>query len=226
MRFAISLCLPMAALMCGGCASIKSTQLFRSFSGKYSGHCVPCSSKGVPCKLKIETGMRVRIHETYFIDTKTGQTVTGQEPILEVATEPVFSDQLFLVHLPRPLAGTLDLWARGMGYQFKDGYLTSIGAAVDDTTLQDLTSVLGPNNLGGLLSRTDATTQVDTRVLEPNTRTGAIKEFSYANPEWHQEMNAWIQQFQPGCTQCGPGGLIESPLEHVPAMSTAPSNPL
>jgi len=217
------LLLPIAWLLFSGCTSIKTTQLFRSASGKFSGHCVSFGTKGVPCKLKVETGILVRINETYFVDPNTGMSVPSHNRIYDVATHPVYSDQVFMVHIPRPFAGTLDLWASQKGYQFKDGYLTSIGASMDDRTVEDLTSILGPNNLGGLLRRTDATTTVDKSSLEACVRTVAVREFSFANPNWHLEMNAWVNQFQPCHALCpspcldspclDPTGLVDQPTE-------------
>jgi hypothetical protein len=177
-----------AFLVAAGCTSIRSTQLFRATDSKFSAYCMPWGTKGVPCKLQVETGLRVEIKETYFIDVENGKEVSGDHRLYEVTKTPIFSDQVFLVHIPRPMAGTLDL-SGDKGYHFTNGYLTKIGASVDDTTIEDITTILGPNSLGGLL-KTGAT--ADPNALEAVTRTVAVREFSFADPCWHLDLNEWI----------------------------------
>ena len=184
-----------AFLFAGGCTSIRSTQLFRATDGKFSAYCMPWGTKGVPCKFQVETGLRVEIKETYFIDVTNGNEVSCDHRLYDVTKTPIFSDQVFMVHIPRPLAGTLDLNGADKGYHFSNGYLTKIGASVDDTTIEDITTILGPNNLGGFL-KTGAT--ADPKALEAATRTVAVREFSFADPCWYLDMNEWINQF-PRC---------------------------
>lgn len=188
-----------------GCASIKTRQLFRSADGLYSAHCSPRATRGVPCKFRIETGVRAEIVETFFVDPKSGQVITPQEQrIYSLKTTPIKTDQNFVVHIPRPLAGTLDLMGNSKGYHFtEEGYLKTIGAEIEDKTVDDITSVLGNNSLGGLLKRTSAgDPEISVNGLEAQTRVIALKEFSYGNCDWHTEMNDWINQFEHCLNQC------------------------
>lgn len=197
----------LAFLIASGCTSLRSTELFRASDGKFSAYCSSWGTKGVPCKFQVETGLRVEIKETYFIDAISGKEVTTEHRLYEVTKTPIFSDQVFMVHIPRPMAGTLDLSGE-KGYQFTNGYLTKIGETVDDTSIEDITTILGPNSLGGLL-KTGAT--ADPKALEPLTRTVAVREFTFADPCWHLEMNEWINRF-PKCdatcfSNCPANGL-------------------
>ena len=217
----VFLCL-FAFFISTGCTSVRSTQLFRSTDGKFSANCIPWGTKGVPCKLQVETGLRVEIKETYFIDVTNGKEVSGDHRLYEVTKTPVFSDQVFMVHIPRPMAGTLDLSGE-KGYRFTNGYLTKIGASVDDKTIEDITTILGPNSLGQFF-KTGAT--ADPAALEAVSRTVAVREFSFADPCWHLDMNEWINLF-PQCdarclSNCQPMANTEVP--HVSEGTTAELN--
>jgi len=211
------LCLTTVVMIAGffqGCASINTRQLFRSTDGLYSAHCLPRATRGVPCKFKIETGVRAEIIETFFVDPDGGQVITPPEQRLySLKTTAIKTDQNFVVHIPRPLAGTLDLMGSNKGYHFtEEGYLKTIGAEIEDKTVDDITSVLGNNSLGGLLKRTSAgDPEISVNGLEPQTRVIAMKEFSYGNPDWHIEMNDWINQFQHCLNQCSGGCFQNAP---------------
>ena len=62
-----------------GCTSIRTSQLFRTSDGKFASYSASKGTKGVPCKLKVETGVRAHIRETYFIkkDSKEAVTTNG-----------------------------------------------------------------------------------------------------------------------------------------------------
>jgi hypothetical protein len=189
-----------------GCTSIKTRPIIRSSDGKFSAHCLPKATKGVPCKFKVESGVRGEIQETIFIDPTTGQVAGTGNRIYDVSLAPVYTDQVFTVHIPRPLAGTLDLTGEKEGYQFNaDGYLHKIGATIDDTTIEDITTALGEDSLGGFLKgkKTAATVSVNPTKFIQQTRTIAVREFSYGNPNWEIEMNDWVNQYQYCNTQCG-----------------------
>jgi|GEM_PF-1985812 len=195
-----------------GCTSIKTRPIFRSSDGKFSAICLPRATKGVPCKFKVESGIRGEIQETIFIDRKTGQVAGTGNRIYNVSLEPVYSDQFFMIHIPRPLAGTLDLTGDKGGYQFNDkGYLEKIGATIDDTTIEDITTALGEKSLGGFLkvNKSDAKALVDETLFIQQNRTIAVREFSYGNPNWEIEMNDWVNQYQFCITQCGLDCQIE-----------------
>ena len=189
-----------------GCASIRSTPLYRSNDGRFSAFCLPQSQRGVPCKFQIETGVRAEIYETFFIDPATGDVVTPKEHRLySIKGSPIKTDQNFLVHIPRPCAGTLDLAGDKKGYAFNgNGYLTSIGGSIDDKTIQDITSVLGDASLGGFLKKHSAASDATSAAhgLTGMNRLIAVRDFSYGDPNWHVEFNDWVNQFQQCESQC------------------------
>ncbi len=213
-------------LMPMGCTSIKSTQLYRSTEGKFSACCLPDAKRGVPCKFKVETGVRAEIYETIFIDPSSGQTVVPPERrIYSIQTVPVYSDQNFMVHIPRPCAGTLDLNGETKGYTFnEEGYLIGIGAAIEDKTIQDITTILGDSSLGGLIKKQSASVTGSSSTLELQNRLIAVREFSYGEPNWHIEFNSWINQFQQCEFQCNCSceppinfqNVPSTPIESVP----------
>lgn len=199
----------LVVLSASGCASIKTKQLHRAADGKFTPTCSSPSTRGVPCKFKVETGVRAVITETLFIDPATGQTLAPSTRIYEVSTEKVYSDQVFMVHIPRPLAGTLDLTGNDGGYTFNsDGYLTKIGGSIEDKTIEDITDILGSNSLGGFLKKTSAADVGGTKLQEIK-RTIAMREFSLASPTWHLELNDWLTQFQACHITCNQGCQAE-----------------
>ena len=195
----ISICL---LAISTGCTSIKTSQLIRGTDGKFAAVFPRQSIKGVPCKFKVQSGIRGIITETVLIDTLTGDLLVPEKRIYSLSTEDIHSDQVFLVHIPRPLAGTLDLTGEGKGYTFNEGgYLTSIGAAIDDRTIQDITEIVD----SGLFSKTEKTAQVQLEgvsQIESVQRVIATREFNFSSPNWHLDFNDWINQFEVCNDQC------------------------
>lgn len=186
-----------------GCTSIKTTQLFRDGEGKFAANCITRPTRGVPCKFKVETGVHVSIHETIFVNRTEGTVVPSDRRLLAVKTKPIFTDQVFMVHVARPLAGTLDM-SEGKGYSFNnEGYLTGIKARVEDNTIKDISEALGKNSLGGILT---ASTKDNSKniLIELQERTIAVRDFSFSDPNWYCDMNDWINQYQDCNLLCTP----------------------
>ncbi|MCA9131379.1 MAG: hypothetical protein KDB22_30055, partial [Planctomycetales bacterium] len=125
-----------------GCASFTTKLVGRATDGKFSGYCLKTRTKGIPCKFKVPTHVEVTIEETFFLQDDTGHVLEPEQRILNATSQFVYSDQVFMVEVPRPIAGTLDLTAKDKkGYTFnKEGHLIQIGAAIEDKTIQDVTS--------------------------------------------------------------------------------------
>ena len=189
---------------CVGCTSIKTKQTYRASDGKFSVACLPWQTKGVPCKFKMETGVRVKIDEHLLIDKESGKLVRTDSRILDVTTEVIESDQIFIVHVPRPLAGTLDLNGDDKkGFHYTNGYLTSVGGKIDDTTIEDITDALGAESIGGVI-KTASITDPGEKFLK-QSRTVAVREFSFADPNWSYDMNVWIEDYMGPCNKlCAP----------------------
>ncbi len=189
-----------------GCTSIKTSFPTRATDGKFYPFCKRWPTKGVPCKFKVPTAIKVSIEETYFIHSDSGVVVVPEKRILDLKTEEVFEDQLFMVHIPRPAAGTLSIGQSDEkpGYTLsKEGYLTAISAKVDDQTIEDITSSLKQDSLGGLFNKQSSAAGSGTG-LRIETRLVAIQQFSYADPHWVDEMNEWIRSQTEACTDTCP----------------------
>lgn len=190
-----------------GCTSIKTSQLFRGTDGKFATGLPKQAIKGVPCKFKVQSGIRGIITETVIIDKDSGDAIGPGKRIFSLSTEDIHSDQVFVVHIPRPFAGTLDLTGEpgnGKGYHFnRDGYLVSLGAMIDDKTIQDITGVVD----SGFFSKPASTekTSFEGKAgdnIEMVQRVIATREFSYSDPNWHVDFNDWINQFETCNDQC------------------------
>jgi hypothetical protein len=188
-----------------GCTSIKTSFPTRATDGKFYPFCMRWPTKGVPCKFQVPTGIKVSIEETYFIETTSGRVVVPEKRILDIKTEEVFEDQLFLVHVPRPAAGTLNIGGKSEpGYTLsKEGYLTAISAKVDDTTIEDINASLGPEKLGRLFKQQSSAVGGGTG-LKDQTRLIAIQQFSYVDPNWVDAMNEWIRFQTEACSNTCP----------------------
>jgi hypothetical protein len=202
-----------------GCTSIKTSQLFRATDGKFAAGFPKQAIKGVPCKFKVQSGIRGIITETLLIDTRTGDAIVPGKRIFSLSTEDIHSDQVFLVHIPRPFAGTLDLSGdpdKRKGYHFnREGYLVSLGATIDDKTIQDITQVVS----SGLFSKPEnakktAIVPEAEGGIDEVTRVIATREFSYSNPNWHVDFNDWINQFETCNDQCV-ADCPRDPSEHA-----------
>lgn len=192
--------------LAGGCASIKTSQLYRTASGKFFPTCHESATRGVPCKFQIETGVRAEIFETIFVSPETGVVMKlDTNRLYSVKVSPIKTDQNFLVHIPRPLAGTLDLTGNDKGYGFtNDGYLKSIGGSITDNTIKDITTILGDASLGGFIKKNSAdsdTTSSGKGAVGVN-RLIAVREFLYSDPNWLAEFNGWVGQYQDCNSQC------------------------
>ncbi|MFN9628054.1 MAG: hypothetical protein ACK6AT_17510, partial [Planctomycetota bacterium] len=136
-----------ALLILSGCTSIKTKPLYQDQRGNLYGESHASGTKGVPCKFKIRKGVRLSLIETIVITNEGKVLSLGNrgKPLLKIQEQDIEEDQFFLIHVPRPLAGTLEIGSSDKpGYSFNEqGYLTGIGAMVEDKTIEDITSVLG-----------------------------------------------------------------------------------
>lgn len=185
---------------CTGCTSFTSTVVGRSRDAKFSGNLLMMRSKGIPCKFKVPTHVEVTIEETYFLDPKTGDVLVPEKRILDVTTNPIYSDQLFMVEVIRPFAGTLDMTGKDKGFFFNEkGYLTKIGASIEDKTIRDANEVLASSRFKDLVKKKSTVTGGEG--LTHQTRTVAIKRFNIAECDWHIAMSDWVDQYVNECTK-------------------------
>lgn len=95
----------------------------------------------MPCKFKIKKGVRLSLIETIVITNEGKLLSLGNrgKPLLKIQEQDIEEDQFFLIHVPRPSAGTLEIGSSDKpGYSFNEqGYLTGIGAMVVNDWLQE-----------------------------------------------------------------------------------------
>jgi|694.fasta_scaffold08443_4 hypothetical protein len=195
-----------AFLMASGCTSIQMKPLFQDQRGNLYGDLHSKGTKGVPCKFKVKKGIRLSLIETIVVSNEGKVLPLGHRgnPLLKIQEQDIEEDQFFLVHVPRPLAGTLEIGSADKpGYSFNDkGYLTGIGAMVEDKTIEDVTSVLAGLAPGGettkskgmfQLSENDSQTPGDFVVRE---RLVATRDFYWSDPNWHCAVNDWLQEYE------------------------------
>lgn len=191
-----------------GCTSIRSTLVDRGPDGKFSGHQLSTKVKGVPVKLKVPTHVEVRIEEVFYVDEGTGQVLFPEKRILEVA-DPVtiYEYQLFSVDVVRPFAGTLDLFGNGGGYELDPNQqISALGGKVTDSTISEIADVVGSKGFRNLLAGRQSTGTVTSGLLR-QSRVVASRRFDIALPDWHLEMNDWVDSYMQHCNTTCPMGV-------------------
>jgi hypothetical protein len=192
-----------------GCTSIKTRPLAKDRNGNLYGTSHHEGIRGVPCKFKIPKGTRVELLEDVVIFNNGYVSILngprGIRSDYRINLSEISEDLHFMVDIPRPIAGTLDIGSEDKsGFEFnKEGYLQGIGAKVEDTTISDITEAvtslspfLTKNNEKYTADGGDKTKPiVEYRII---TRVVATKEFYWDSPSWHLEMNEWLS-----CHGCG-----------------------
>jgi hypothetical protein len=194
-----------------GCTSIKSKPLSNDGHGNWYSSANLKGTKGVPCKLKIAKGTRVNVLEqiAVFADGRVAPFGYGKFPEAEsikvFEVEDIKEDLYFMVHIPRPVAGTLEIGSEDKpGYKFNsDGYLIGLGAKIVDTTIQDVTSVVKALTPSKTTTSTNAEKEAEPKVeYVIKNRLVATRDFYWDDPNWQIEMNQWIESFESGNQAC------------------------
>jgi hypothetical protein len=201
-----------ALLTFSGCTSIKTKPLYQDQRGNLYGDSHASGTKGVPCKFKIRKGVRLSLIETIVITNEGKVLSLGNrgKPLLKIQEQDIEEDQFFLIHVPRPLAGTLEIGSSDKpGYSFNEqGYLTGIGAMVEDKTIEDITSVLGGFAPGDKSSESKGMFRMndtDSKTLDDfviRDRLVATRDFYWSDPNWHCAVNDWLQEHECGNLTC------------------------
>ena len=187
-----------------GCTSIRSTFVERGADGQFSGDRLATRARGVPIKLKVPTHVEVNIEEVYYIDVANGHVIYPKQRILEVSKpEMVYEYQMFTVDIVRPFSGTLDANGSGNGYLLDENQqLTSLGASVTDNTISSISNIL-KGDAGKLLGPKKTSVGEGGKGLDRKTRVVSTKRFDITLPNWHIEMNDWINGHMQNCSsQC------------------------
>ena len=185
-----------------GCTSIRSTVVQRGADGKYTGNHLSTKTTGVPVKLRVPTHVDISIQEVYYVDDKTGEVLDSEQRILEVADPvTVYEYQLFTVDVPRPLAGSLNLTGQENGFTLDDNQqITGLGGTITDNTISQTAAIFGSDSLGGALANLQSTGTGGSEDLTRQERVIATKRFDISVPNWHSEMNAWVESYMGNCT--------------------------
>jgi len=193
-------------LIAPGCTSIQMKPLYQDQRGNLYGDLHSKGTKGVPCKFKVQKGIRLSLIETFVVKNDGKVLPLGHrgKPLLKIQEQEIEEDQFFLVHVPRPLAGTLEIGSADKpGYSFNDkGYLTGIGAMVEDKTIEDVTSVLAGLAPGDESTRSKGMlrmTENESKTLDDfvvRERLVATRDFYWSDPNWHCAVNDWLQEYE------------------------------
>ena len=226
----------LASTMLMGCESFTSRVLHRQPNDSMARQCYPKKTKGVPVKLKVPSHVEVSIRETYFMVPENEesdkpdsgpkiqvlQSVTGNR-VLRVETETIYTDKVFTIDFPRPVAGTLDLGSEeGDGLQFdSENYLKKISGDITDNTLSTigtgLTSLAGPDGGANEPVEGDSMSAVKAKLFkkadyEEFTRIIAFQRFDIAEQGWEEQMHAFVEQHlgqcNPPCATASNGGVV------------------
>ena len=199
-----------------GCTSFTSTGLKRFDDNAYAGlsngrarkHGKARPYKGVPITLKVPTHVDVFIDETYFIHMKHGsatELLDGQTRILNVRTEVIKSDKVFMVDFKRPASGTLDL---NLTFDEEEQYFKQIVSQLEDTTITDTAALVG-SVIGAAKKFAGESAEVDVAALLENTpnvtsdiRTVAFQRFDLGSPTFEFDMECFVNKHLNDCHTC------------------------
>lgn len=171
------------------CTSFRTTLLQRLDNDSVTPACVNKQLKGVPVKLKVPTHLDVTITETIvFIKEGTGASLIAfEDPQIEVATNLVYTDKVFLVDFKRPAAGTLDL----SKVEFdQEQYFKEITATVEERTIRDISEsidTLKPALQGLKTSSGEVSGDI---IFEKSVI--AKQRFDINEPDWEARMQAFV----------------------------------
>ena len=221
-----------------GCTSFRSIIMDRNPDDSLTPQCNLSRTRGIPVKLKVPTHEEVTIYETYFVksaETKNKDVVSppsiqvlspnGNARLLSVKRVPIYTEKVFTVDFPRPLAGNLSL-GNGLaansdgvasnGIEFDaDQYFKSIRGQVQDKTINTFNKILGGETEGEENSFIPFNA-TDNQQYARRTRVVAFKRFDISEPGWEQEMNAFIDSVIGPCNSPCSGGC------NTPSCSPAP----
>lgn len=167
--------------------------------------------------------------------------------ILNVETEPIYTDKVFTVDFPRPIAGTLSLTtggdAKSEGITFDESqYFNSIRGSYKEETLQTINEILSPSTASGT-STSSGNTVVTLDKTDHYTelkRVVAFERFDISECGWEQRMQAFVDlhitHCNPPCTGCGEpvcqngdvyapiskASMLESPILDSPVTYATP----
>ena len=230
----IGLCF--VVLIGSGCTSFRSTIVNRTSDDSLRPQCGTRTTCGVPVKLKVPSHMEVKIVETFFLHKSTSsdgsgdpeiyglraktdpKAEKGDQRILNVVTELIYTDKVFTVDFPRPFAGTLSLTSSGKdGINFdSEQYFSSIRGSYKEKTIETVSSIVG-----GLAGQ--GTSAINYDVLNNDkyrklTRVVAFDRFDINECGWEGKMHLFINQHLGHCNQpCGVVNCVNcSPEESAP----------
>lgn len=228
---AIGFVLSTAVFVCVtvGCTSFRSTIVDRQEDDSLAVQPCPSDVRGIPVKLKIPSHLEVKIVETFYLDgdgrleTMLVDSETKRK-LLEVNQQLIYTDKVFLVDFPRPLAGTLNLGASDKdGLTFdSEQYFASIRAAYEEQTLSTVNEILGGSSEG----QTKSTKALPLGPADDNktpqiqklSRVVAFERFDIAVPGWEAQMDAFVAQY---LGDCEGGCFLAAPVAQPPKKQAA-----
>lgn len=203
------------AISVSGCTSFKSTMLNRlddnSFVGNSNGMSFRNNAtrpfKGVPVTLQVPSHLDVFIDEVVYL-THNGDQLdavnTGR--LLNVRTQIVKTKKVVFVDFKRPGSGTLELDTKFSDQQ----YFTSIDSKLTDTTIKDSAALVA--QAASMFSGTKASAgdQATPPKYFKQSRVVAYKRFDINEPDYEQQLEAFVETHLNQCDSCEQSPLYDS----------------
>ncbi len=201
----LTLCLT-ALILCQtlvGCSSFSANFLYRSEDNQ--SWLRKKHLRGVPVTLKIPTHVRIDVIEKRYMflngDGKIIQDSPGF-PIRSVKYTPIETEEIFLVDIKRPGAGTIDTTIE---FDAENQYFKEIKTDITDTTIESISSLIGSIAPGGLIG-------APTSEVVPAAYTNRVKEvesvvaskvFEFEAPDFELLVGDFLGQHLNCCHDCG-----------------------
>jgi hypothetical protein len=146
-------------------------------------------------------------------------TGSGSRRLIDVNTNLEYTEKVFTVDFPRPIAGSLTLGASGDGLTF-DGeqYFSKIRGDIDDDTLEDLNTIVGtelPKLKQTFNSAINSARSLPSAVgnltdLDIQERVIAYERFDISECGWEARMQEFIDTHVNECKPDSCGEVISS----------------
>lgn len=176
-----------------GCTSINSTLLTRNESNtNWERH---PHLHGVPITLKVPTHLKVYLYQKHFFYASEMGMRRLELPFVvsDLSYEFIETEKIFTVDFKRPPAGTFNL---RVDMTADEQYFQQIQHDVYDTTIEDVTTLLGSIAKKGLLAA-PVSTELNTggitdKELKEVTSIAAVQMFEIDDPQFEQKVTEFI----------------------------------
>lgn len=221
--FLIFVCL-IAINSLAGCASFSTNMIHRSEDD--SGWCREKHLRGIPVTLKVQTHLKIDVLEKNFLvlnqsrdEIKTAIVTSKQSkiPMRTVQYTPIETEQIFLVDLKRPGAGTIDA---NIDLDADAQYFKEIKTQVEDKTIDAVGNLVAGIAKSGLLGKPTS----EGGGVQPGfgnrvkvvTKVVASKVFEIDAPNFEVEVADFLNEHLNCCHTCLVSEPFDIPTSELP----------